>query len=100
MTKADSVHSTPPLNSSPIQAINPPPHALAEPRDSFSSQHAIGQRENGQPTSESRKPAEGLSRRNMLGAMAVLPATLPTVATATADPIFAAIERHRAARVI
>jgi hypothetical protein len=36
-----------------------------------------------------------LSRRHMLGALAVLPAALPAAAAAPADPIFAVIDRHR-----
>ncbi|TYO64624.1 twin-arginine translocation signal domain-containing protein [Bradyrhizobium hipponense] len=54
----------------------------------------IGQRHNGERTSESRKPAEGLSRRNLLGALAVLPVALPAAA-AVPDPVFAAIERYK-----
>jgi hypothetical protein len=63
MTQADSVHSTPPTNTS-------------------------------------------LSRRNMIGAMATVgAAAIATAAPATAgfaepDPIFAAIERHRAAGIV
>lgn len=51
------------------------------------------------PLNSSPKPAEGLSRRNMLGALAMLPAVLPaaTAAATSADPIFAMIEAKRAA---
>jgi hypothetical protein len=95
MTKADRVLSTPPLNSSSIQEANPPPEALAESVDSFSHQPAIGQSEGQTLTSESGKPAKGLSRRLMLGGLAMLPAALPAAAEAAADPIFAAIEACR-----
>ncbi len=66
----------------------------AESVDSFSVQPATGQRQNDERISESRKPAEGLSRRTMLGALAVLPMALPAVA-AGPDPVFAAIERYK-----
>lgn len=39
--------------------------------------------------------AEGLSRRNMLGALAVLPVAMPAAATEP-DPVFAAIARYKA----
>ncbi|MGY8678526.1 hypothetical protein Q2941_12045 [Bradyrhizobium sp. UFLA05-153] len=66
--------------------------------DSFSIQPAPDHQPNERPPSESRELAEGLSRRNVLGALAVLPAVLPAAAAATsADPIFAAIEAHRRA---
>ncbi|KJC37713.1 hypothetical protein UP06_30365 [Bradyrhizobium sp. LTSP857] len=67
----------------------------AESVDSFSSHPATGQPEPGKRISESRKPAEGLSRRTMLGALAVLPVALPAAA-AVPDPVFAAIERYNA----
>ena len=60
MTKADSVLSTPPLNSSSIQNANPPPEARAESVDSFSLQPAIGQPESGNLTSESPSPFEDI----------------------------------------
>jgi hypothetical protein len=68
----------------------------AESVDSFSLQPAIGQRENGCSLSESRKPAEGLSRRVVLAGVASAAAlpiagALPTTAAATADPAFALI---------
>jgi hypothetical protein len=66
----------------------------AESVDSFSVQPAIGQPETGKCTSESRKSAQGLSRRTMLGALAVLPVALPAAA-AGPDPVFAAIERYK-----
>jgi hypothetical protein len=96
MTKADCVHSTPPLNSSSIQDANPPPDAPAESMDSFSPPTAIGQPESGNLASESGKLVGGLSRRHMRAGLAVLPAAVSAVfpATASVDPIFAAIEEH------
>lgn len=61
----------------------------AESVDSFPANPATGQPETGERTSESRKPAEGLSRRTMLGALAVLPVALPAAA-AGPYPVFAA----------
>lgn len=61
----------------------------AESVDSFTAQLATGQPKTGKRPSESRRPAEGLSRRNMLGALAVLPVALPAAA-AMPDPVFAA----------
>jgi hypothetical protein len=58
MIEADSVLSTPPLNSSSIQEASPPPEARAESLDSFSHQPAIRQPESRTLTSESVKPAE------------------------------------------
>src|ERR1700721_863800 len=86
MTQADRVHSTPPTNTSPLRETNPPPAARAESVDSFSHQPATGQPETGKLTSESGKPANGLSRRTMLGAIAVLPAcaAVPAVAARSA----------------
>ena len=81
MQEADRVHSTPPTNASPLQETNPPPAARAESVDSFSHQPATGQPETGKLTGESGKPAEGLSRRTMLGAIAVLP-VVPAAALA------------------
>jgi hypothetical protein len=66
----------------------------AESVDSFSHQPGIGQPESPNLTSDSGKPVKGLSRRLMLGGLAMLPAALPTAA-AGVDPIFAAIERHK-----
>jgi hypothetical protein len=57
MTRADSVITTPPLNSSPIQDANPPREAHAESVDSFSTQRPPGDRPDERPASESRKPA-------------------------------------------
>src|SRR5262245_50028269 len=51
-------------------------------------------------TPRTRALARDLSRRTALAGLAVLPATLPAAAEAAADPISAAIERHRAAVVI
>jgi hypothetical protein len=65
--------------------------------DSFSAQPAIGQPESQTLTSESRKPAKGLSRRAALAGLAVLPAAIPATAAASADPIYAAIGAHRKA---
>jgi hypothetical protein len=93
MIEADSVHSTPPLNSSSTKPTHIPLAGRAESVDSFTAQPAIGQPVTGERISESRKPAEGLSRRTMLGALAVLPVALPAAA-AVADPVFAAIERY------
>jgi hypothetical protein len=93
MDQADRVLSTPPLNSSSIQKANPPSEARAESVDSFSHQPAIGQRESGNLTSESGKPAKGLSRRAALAGLAMLPAALPVAATI--DPVFELIETHR-----
>jgi hypothetical protein len=97
MIEADSVLSTPPLNSSSIQDTNPPPEARAESVDSFSHHPAIGQPESQKLTCESKKPASGLSRRNMLGALAVLPVGLPATADRAADPAFALVAAMQAA---
>jgi hypothetical protein len=70
----------------------------AESVDSFSHQPAIGHPVRGAPISESGKPVEGLSRRNLLGALAVLPVALPT-AVAAPDPIFALIAAKQAADI-
>jgi hypothetical protein len=72
----------------------------AESADSLSSHPAIGQREGECRVSESRKPAEGLSRRVVLAGVASAAAlpiagALPTSAEATTDPIFAAIDVYR-----
>ncbi len=56
MAKADRVHSTPPLNSSPIQAGDPP---RAESVDSFSHQPATRQPDRENRISESRKGPKG-----------------------------------------
>ena len=96
MTQADSVLSTPPINTSPIQEANPPPEARAESVDSFSLQPGIGQPESQKLTSESGKVAEGLSRRLLLAGLALLPAGLPAAGTAV-DPAFALIAEKRAA---
>jgi hypothetical protein len=68
----------------------------AESVDSFSLQPAIGQRENGNRVSESRKPAEGLSRRVVLAGVASVVA-LPIVSAApiVADPVLDLIDTHR-----
>jgi hypothetical protein len=49
------------------------------------------------PLNSSQNSSEGLSRRNMLGALAVLPAAMPPAAEIAAAPIFTAIERHKQA---
>jgi hypothetical protein len=41
MIQADSVHSTPLLNSSPIQEANPPPNTRAESADLFNPRAGI-----------------------------------------------------------
>ncbi|MET4423225.1 hypothetical protein ABIB87_008721 [Bradyrhizobium sp. JR18.2] len=61
MTEADSVHSTPPLNSSSIPDGSPTREPRAESVDSFSPVAAVGQPEIGKRTSDSRKLAEDLS---------------------------------------
>jgi hypothetical protein len=74
MTQADSVHSTPPTNTSAIDA----PKSTAKPH----------------------------SRRSVLGAIAAATAAVtvagarPTDAAPAIDPIYAAIERHKAAGVV
>jgi hypothetical protein len=45
MIEADSVHSTPPLNTPSIQGANPRPEPRAESVDSILRRHAIGQPE-------------------------------------------------------
>jgi hypothetical protein len=57
MIEADRVLSTPPLNSSSIQATNPPQEARADV-DSFSHQPGIGQPKTENLTSDSAKPIE------------------------------------------
>jgi hypothetical protein len=93
----------------------------AESVDSFSHQAGIGQRERDNRTGESCRPAEGLSRRTLLGAIAVLPVA-PAVAAdlpppdgfervvddrgrtwfkaIDEDPVFALIAEKRAADVV
>jgi len=97
MTQADSVLSTPPINTSPIQEANPPPEARAESVDSFSLQPGIGQPESQKLTSESGKVAEGLSRRLLLAGLALLPAGLPAAGTAV-DPCLRADRREARGR--
>jgi hypothetical protein len=83
------------LRHHPMTLARPMFPPRAESVDLFSQPPAIGQPESGNLTSG--KPAKGLSRRNMLGALAVLPAALPVAAAAAEpDPIFAAIEKHKA----
>jgi hypothetical protein len=71
MTQADRVHSTPPTNASAVDA----PRSTGKPR----------------------------SRRSILGAIAASTAAVtvagarPTDAAHATDPIYAAIERHKAA---
>jgi hypothetical protein len=82
----------------------------AESVDSLSPHPAIGQPETECRAGESRKPAEGLSRRVVLAGVAAggaalgaglplpaLPAATAQNGGAEADPIFAAIEAHRKA---
>ena len=91
------MHSPPPLNSSSIQEVNCPPEARGELTDSPFHEPAIGKPESQNLTSESRKPAEGLSRRFVLAGVAsatILPAASPVAASA-ADPVFAVIERYK-----
>jgi hypothetical protein len=66
----------------------------AESVDSFSLQPAVLHRADGSPSGDSPRATEGLSRRHMLTALAVLPVALPAAA---ADPIFAALEAFRLA---
>jgi hypothetical protein len=75
-----------------------PPRAASV--DSLCVPPAIGQPESPNLTSESGKPAEGLSRRTMLGAIAVLPVA-PAVAAAVdlPDLAFALIAAKRDADV-
>lgn len=69
----------------------------AESVDSLTTQPAPEERWSGGRISESRKPIEGLSRRRMLGALAVLPTALPAAAVTLDDPVFELIEAHRVA---
>lgn len=56
----------------------------------------FGQPESQTLASESSKQSEGLSRRNVLAGLAVLPVALPaTVAAIEPDPVYAAIEHFR-----
>jgi hypothetical protein len=77
----------------------------AESTGSFSRLPAIGRRENECRLSESRKPAEGLSRRLVLAGVASaaalpLAASIPaTAAAAAADPALALIAEKLAADV-
>jgi hypothetical protein len=71
MIEADSVLSTPPLNSSSIQNTNSLPEATPESADSFSPQPGIGQPQGQNLTSESGKPVNGLSRLKVLVGLAI-----------------------------
>ena len=71
----------------------------AESKDSFSPQPAVDHGPDERPPGDSPKPAEGIGRRRLLAGLAVLPAALPVVVAASADPIFALIEAKRAADV-
>jgi hypothetical protein len=95
MIEADSVHSTPRTDSSSFPNDRIPPDARSESVDSFSM--PLGRPESGDLTGDSAKPGEGLSRRAALAGLALLPAAGPAMADSSADPIFAAIERHRRA---
>jgi hypothetical protein len=70
-------------------------------RSVFPATRYIGQPGSECRLSESRKPAEGLSRRIALLGIAALPiaGTFPTTAVAAADPAFALIAEKRAADV-
>ncbi|SIO56294.1 hypothetical protein SAMN05443247_08246 [Bradyrhizobium erythrophlei] len=76
----------------------------AESVDSFSHQPAVDHRPHERPP----KPAEGLSRRNLMAGLALLSATLPAAAASAvavsapsvnADPAFALIRAKRLADV-
>jgi hypothetical protein len=67
----------------------------ADSVDSFSHQPAVHHRPEERPASDSPKPAVGLSRRMALAGLATLTVGLSATA-AEPDPVFAAIERHRA----
>ncbi len=71
----------------------------AESVDSFCHQPAMGQPGSECQLSESRKPAEGLSRRIALLGIAALPiaGTFPATANAATDPAFALIAEKLAA---
>jgi hypothetical protein len=102
MIEADCVLSTPPLNTSSIQETNPPLEARAESVDSFSHQPGIRLHGSRTIVSDSPRPAERLSRRNVLVGLAAIP-SIPVVLRAVAaepDPIFAAIERHKQAGAV
>jgi hypothetical protein len=74
----------------------------AESVDSFFPQPRVGQPERTNLTSESRKAVGGLSRRNMLAGLAVLPAAVPASLPAIAaapDPVVALIAAKRAVDV-
>jgi hypothetical protein len=71
----------------------------AESVDSFSLQPPIGQRESQSLVSESDKPSDGLSRRNVLAGLAILPVVLPVTADLAADPAFAVIAEKLAADI-
>jgi hypothetical protein len=73
----------------------------AESVDSFSHQPGIGKPESTNLTGESGKASKALSRRLMLGGLAILPAALPAaVGKPATDPIYAAIKRHKEAAVV
>lgn len=95
MIEADSVLSTPPLNTSSFQDANSPPEAIPESADSFSHQPGIGQPESRTPAGDSPRPVERLSRRNVLAGLAVLPVALPATVATEPDPVYAAVEHFR-----
>jgi hypothetical protein len=68
----------------------------AESQDSIIHLHQPGGRPDERPPSDFPKPVQGLSRRMALAGLALLPAALPVAASATADPVFAMIEQHKA----
>jgi hypothetical protein len=68
----------------------------ADSVDSFPLQPDIGQPESQTLASESRKPAEGLSRRLVLaGVAAVAALPIASAAPTAADPVFDLIDAHR-----
>lgn len=98
MIEADRVHSTPPTNSSAVQEANPRPEARAESGHAFPCQPAIAAPKNETRTGESANRFDGVCRRSVLAALALLPAALPVASLAApADPIFELIETHRGA---
>jgi hypothetical protein len=68
----------------------------ADSVDSFSHHPGIGQPESRNLASDSRKPVERLSRRNVLAGLVVLPIALPaTFAAVEPDPVYAAMEHFK-----
>jgi hypothetical protein len=103
MTQADSVHSTPPLNT-PIGA---PGAVQLSPPSLIPGSHppaCQGVKNVPEPSAGLTVQSGGaaMNRRSlmnmMVGAAAVAGTAIPQPATATNDPIFAAIEAHKTAR--